>query len=372
MKLASDNNSHLNTLAESLAGWANRMQQVARPHLAYLAVFAVAYVLTAGLGQGLALIPGVAITFWPPAGIFVAALLLNPRPHWWWYVLAAGLAELACNAIWFHNPLRFALVYFAANALEALAAAWLLGRIAARPFRFESPRAVVAFVGLGACVAPVIGATVIATTDALIGKHPFSTAWPLVWLGDASGLLVSTPIALAIGQAWREKGRISTGRRLEAAAIAVLLLSVAALALRHDLLTAYVTMPLVLWAALRFRLHGAAVALALVAITAAAFTVIGTGEFAGQPEALHARIVLLQTFLGVTAISALLVATLSHLHWRAALALNAAKDDLERQVLERTAGLRTSEIRYRRLFEAAHDGVLILDPATRKIVDANP
>ena len=36
------------------------------------------------------------------------------------------------------------------------------------------------------------------------------------------------------------------------------------------------------------------------------------------------------------------------------------------------AALRTSEIRYRRLFEAAHDGVLILDPATRKIVDANP
>jgi len=31
-----------------------------------------------------------------------------------------------------------------------------------------------------------------------------------------------------------------------------------------------------------------------------------------------------------------------------------------------------SEIRYRRLFEAAHDGILILDPATRKIVDANP
>jgi PAS domain S-box-containing protein len=31
-----------------------------------------------------------------------------------------------------------------------------------------------------------------------------------------------------------------------------------------------------------------------------------------------------------------------------------------------------SEIRYRRLFEAAHDGVLLIDPATRKITDANP
>jgi PAS domain S-box-containing protein len=34
-------------------------------------------------------------------------------------------------------------------------------------------------------------------------------------------------------------------------------------------------------------------------------------------------------------------------------------------------GIRQSEI-YRRLFEAAHDGVLILDAASRKITDANP
>jgi len=34
--------------------------------------------------------------------------------------------------------------------------------------------------------------------------------------------------------------------------------------------------------------------------------------------------------------------------------------------------LRVSEIRYRRLFEAAHDGVLLLDPGTGKITDANP
>src|ERR1051326_600929 len=36
------------------------------------------------------------------------------------------------------------------------------------------------------------------------------------------------------------------------------------------------------------------------------------------------------------------------------------------------AGIRTSEIRYRRLFEAARDGILILDPNTCKITDANP
>jgi PAS domain-containing protein len=36
------------------------------------------------------------------------------------------------------------------------------------------------------------------------------------------------------------------------------------------------------------------------------------------------------------------------------------------------SALRNSEIRYRRLFEAARDGILILDPGTRRITDANP
>jgi len=36
------------------------------------------------------------------------------------------------------------------------------------------------------------------------------------------------------------------------------------------------------------------------------------------------------------------------------------------------AELRRSELRYRRLFEAARDGVLIIDPQTRKILEANP
>jgi PAS domain S-box-containing protein len=36
------------------------------------------------------------------------------------------------------------------------------------------------------------------------------------------------------------------------------------------------------------------------------------------------------------------------------------------------AELSASELRYRRLFEAARDGILILDPETRKIIDVNP
>ncbi|HXF10843.1 MAG TPA: ATP-binding protein, partial [Desulfuromonadaceae bacterium] len=46
------------------------------------------------------------------------------------------------------------------------------------------------------------------------------------------------------------------------------------------------------------------------------------------------------------------------------------EDITERRVAQ--SAVRTPEIRYRRLFEAAHDGILIMDPETRKITDANP
>ena len=42
------------------------------------------------------------------------------------------------------------------------------------------------------------------------------------------------------------------------------------------------------------------------------------------------------------------------------------------ELLHFQTALRRSEVRYRRLFEASRDGVLIIDPATRRILDANP
>ncbi|HZP85737.1 MAG TPA: MASE1 domain-containing protein [Burkholderiales bacterium] len=342
-----------------MSGWSTEYRQ--RPGLFYLALFYAAYVLAGGFGQGLALIPGIGITFWPPAGIFVATLLLNARGRWPWYVLAGGLAELTCNVVWFHNPTLIALVYYGANVLEALTAAWLIERFTSKPLRLESLREVAAFVGLGAMVAPIVGATGIALTDAILGKHPFVVAWPLVWLGDGTGLLVSTPLTLVTVQAWRERGGISLQRLMEIAALVLILTSATALSLMGYLPTVYVALPVLLWAAVRFQLKGAAAALALTTLIGAIFTAVGAGEFSGQPNVLQEKIVMLQTFLGVSAISTLLVAALSEQHRQVLRKLTAVNSELEARVASRTADLQEREGQLRLFIENAPAAIAMFD-----------
>jgi PAS domain S-box-containing protein len=317
-----------------------------------LGVFMAAYVVAGGLGQGLALIPGVAITFWPPAGIFVAALLLNPRRTWPWWIGAACLAELSCNALWFHNAIPFALVYFGANVATAVAAAWLVGRFAPRALRLRSLEEVLLFALLAAGVAPMASATVIATTDELIGKHTFFSAWWHVWIGDGTGLLVSMLPTYVAVQTWRRRGTLTRRRVREATAVGLMLLVLGLLTFRGLLPTPYVLMPLVLWAAARFQLRGAAVTVPLIAVMAAAHpAVAGAGL---PPDALSDRIVSLQVFLGVSAVSAWLVAALSAQRQAAQDELHAANADLEHRVAARTSEL----VRFNAELEANEEALL--------------
>ena len=334
--------------------WSRAVSAVGRllerqPPIVYLLLFYAAYTIAGGFARKMQIIPGHTTAFWPPAGIFVATLLSTRRETWGWWVLTGCLAEMTCNVLWFRNNVPAALGFYVANALEALTAAWLLKKFGADPFRLESIREVSAFVVLGAGFATIVGATVGSATHAVFGTKSFSSVWLLWWLGDGAGLLISGPLALTVLQLWQSRSNIDRWQAIEALALAVVLIAGGMLVFNGYLLTAYMLLPPLLWAALRFQLRGAAVALALATLITASYTIGGRGEFTGQPELMLQRVLELKTFLSIAAISTLVVGALSQMHRQALRTVEQTNANLERLVAERTASLEASEARVRSL-----------------------
>lgn len=287
-----------------------------RPQLLHLGLFFLAYVLGCGFAQALAIVPGTAVSIWPPSGLFIAALILAPIWSWPWWVLVAALAELFSNILWFHSPLPAALLIYSGNALEATIGAWLVNRTLKRSVRLETLQEVFSFVVVGAGIAPMLSAVVGSATLLWFGmsSQTFLEAWALWWIGDAIGVLIVAPLALVVFQSWRGKAEFSAARWVEACVLGVILLGVATLSLSGFLPFAYIIMPPLLWAAVRFEFKGAAVALVLLALITATFTISGASQFAGDAETQRHNQIMLQLFLAISAFSALIVAGISRQH----------------------------------------------------------
>jgi PAS domain S-box-containing protein len=305
-----------------------------RPRFLHLGLFYAAYVLGCAFAQALAIVPGTGVSIWPPGGLFMATLLLAPTASWPWWVLAGCLGEMTGQLLWFHSPLPAGLLIYAGNALAAVVGAWLLNRTCGRPVRLETLREVLAFVMLGAGVAPLLSATVGSATLAWFGikSQSFAYAWPLFWIGDATGILIVAPLVLVALQSWHDRAKLSAARWIEACVIGLIFLGVAVLALSAYLPFAYITMPPLLWAAVRFEFRGAVVALALLALVTGVLTVAGAGQFAGDPESQRQRQIMLHLFLGVSAFSALIVAAISRQHQLAVLTLRQSESSLRELV----------------------------------------
>lgn len=298
-----------------------------RPELLHLAMFFIVYLLGGGFAQALAIVPGTGISIWPPSGLFLATLAFAARRSWPWWVMVGFLAELSGNLLWFHNPLPVAVLIFTGNALEAMTGAWLVTRFG-RPARLESLQEVLGLTVLGAGIAPVVSATVGSATLAAFGMQPFATAWPLFWLGNATGVLIVAPLVLVLLQDWHDGAGLPKARWFEASAVGLVFLGVAGFSLSDYFAFAYLIMPPLLWAAVRFEFRGAAVSLVLLALLAVMFAISGDSPFAGDPGSDGVKQIMLYLFLAVSAFSALVVAAISRQNQLALRALGQREQEL--------------------------------------------
>ena len=195
--------------------------------------------------------------------------------------------------------------------------------------------------------------------------------WWTWWLGDATGILTVGSLLLV----WSRKPPFARepGRLAEAVFLVVLLFAMALsiFGIVSPFVTlppplAYLTIPFLVWATFRFGLHGAATTLFLVSAVAVAGTAQGTGPFA-QPT-VPASLLLLQIFMGVIAVTALVMAAVLSERRGAETALSELNATLERRVAERTQAFQESERALKEksqvleaVLESMGDAVLVTD-----------
>ncbi|MGT2531927.1 MASE1 domain-containing protein [Streptomyces nojiriensis] len=282
---------------------AARPDRVRQAGLAVLEICAVAalYYSSATLGLIQQLVGGQVTPLWPPTGIALASLLLLGLRVWPGIALGAFLVNAPLGP---SMPAVLAIV--AGNTLAPVCSYALLRRTGFRT-RLDRLRDAMGLIFLGALTGMLISATVGSGTLALSGglsPGQFWPTWSVWWTGDAMGVLIVTPVLLVLRYArWprhAEPYRWAEGLLLLAATVCVGFLETG------DAPLMFLGFPLLIWAAFRFQLAGAALCALSVSTFAIAAAARGSGPFAGHD--LLTNMITLQAFNGSSALTALLVA----------------------------------------------------------------
>jgi signal transduction histidine kinase len=266
------------------------------------------YFGTGRLGLSLQAVSGFATLVWLPSGLSVAALFLWGYRYWPAIALGVFLVDLFTDPLWFVT-----VGICIGNTLEAVVATALLKREQVRP-ELDSLHNVLVLVLLAAPIGTTISATLgvgsLLLGHVILWSSVFET-WKTWWLGDMISLLLLTPLLLT-WSAWPQ-ATASLKRWLELSLMSLLLLAVGLfvfLGLPHPdqrgYPITYIVFPPLTWAALRFGPRGATATLALLSSLAIVGTLEGVSPF--TTGGLSERLLFLQSFMAITAVTTLLLA----------------------------------------------------------------
>jgi PAS domain S-box-containing protein len=234
--------------------------------------------------------------FWPPNIVLFCALLLSPYRRWWLFILAVFPAHVLAEIRVGMDTAQL-LVAFATNCAVAAANAAALRRMIGGPPWFGSLRNACVYVCVTAVVSPAmvaLGGAFVPIMSAPSAEHYWSF-WAQWYLSNAVGSLALGPIALILlserKRWWRRfKPRHVAETALLATAVIVActlgcMASDAAIPKGFLPALAYLPLPFVLWAALRFGAIGASAAVLLVSVNSIWHALNGPSLFlTGTPE----------------------------------------------------------------------------------------
>jgi len=278
--------------------------------IAAIAALAVLYFFAGKFGLSLAFVNRSASAVWPPTGLSLAALLLGGRKLWPGVFAGAFLVNITTQGTWLTT-----LGIATGNTLEAVVAAALVERFAGSASAFERTVNVFKFFVLACVLSPALSATFGVTSlcmFGLAGWHQYGPVWITWWLGDSVSNLVIAPLLLI----WvRSPPPVLTAKvRLEGSGLIACLLVTGWLlfvvppsgeAGREPL--EFLTIPPLLWAALRFGLRGGILSTFILSAIALWGTLDGRGPFSATDA--NQALLLLQGYIGTITLTMLVLAS---------------------------------------------------------------
>ncbi len=261
--------------------------------------------------------------FWFQNGTALAFLLRTSRKNWP-LLFAAVYVGFSANLVQTNLTLYPHLIYGLVNIFEPLMAALLIQRFM-KPFDLENLRAVGILI-LSTFISCVVGASM----AWLVGP----VSWPLWWIDDWLGYLLVAPAILIF---WKSADLYPRFTRPSLRSLIEMLGILAGMALTLDFLFtkshhstqlfySYSVLPFLLWATLRFKDKGVAIASLQMGLMTIGFTIYGIGPFAGADALLVDRSLSVQIFLAVV--------MLSHLSLALSLSDRERIDSIQRQQIK--------------------------------------
>ncbi len=329
-----------------------------------LILFVASYVALAWFGQWLALAPGHGAAIFLPGGLILAVLLSSEARDWPRWLAVALVVEAAVEMGLYHTAPLEALVDALGHVLGAFAGAQLVRAWRGLPFQLDTLRDVQAFSAAALLVSPGCGLALNALFLVIRGGSVGDSTWLSYWTGNAAGMLVMASLLLMLRRQVPRLGSVPAAKWLEGALLLAALITALHFIFSNRLPAIHLSLPLILWAAVRFGMPGIMLVMTTFLIVIIRYSALGLGPFGAAPVG---RVLLAQSFIAIACVSALWMVAILQQYQAAQQALRRARDELEQRVADRTFELARSEQRLRALLDGIPERAWLKDAEGRYI-----
>ncbi len=306
---------------------------------------AIAYAIGVKLSYEFATLPGGVASVWFPSGLTLALVyLLGNRVLLG--IASGSILAISLELLRIEQPIsifNFLLINVACalgNCLQPWIATYLIKKFAKHKNIFSHVDTVLLYV-MAAIFSPIVSATIGITSLCLAGLVPwpnYGISWLTWWIASAIAHLIFTPTILLYKKFQKVEHPLNLW---EVGLMLVSILLVSWTSFRYNYRVEYLLLPILIWTVSRCGKFFASLLVSVVSLIAIFASVQGHG-FCNNSSP-NGSLLLLQSFMAVFALTSLIVSAVTDERKEAQLLLVQSIENLESQVIERTAKLQQSE-----------------------------